>query len=281
MATSDESVGNALKFAKLYTSNYRSWAFNMRLYLESQDLFEHADGTAESPGDEASANEVRSFRLKAKKVWTYICHAVEPDEQLHVRETTTATEAWDALKSQFARDSIPQKVRLRQKYYFCGFHSNGNMLEHINYLKSQHDQLQEMGIDVNDQELAMTLLASLPDEYMPLITALDAVGEQELSFEKVKGVLLNDCEPRFDKVEVKRHEDALSTKHTFNRRREKETEDALPICITINQRDRFQHNLSLVYVTIVKKEAILRETVQKRRALIYMEISQGMPILLT
>jgi len=63
------------------------------------------------------------------------------------------------------------------------------MLEHINYLKSLHDQLQEMGVNVNDQELAMTLLASLPDEYMPLITALDAVGEHELSFEKVKGML--------------------------------------------------------------------------------------------
>ena len=218
MATSDGSAGNALKFAKLNNSNYRPWAFNMRLYLESQDMFEHADGTAESPGDEASANEVRSFRLKAKKAWTYICLAVEPDEQLHIRETTTATEAWDALKSQFARDSISQKVRLRQKYYSFRFHSNGNMLEHINYLKSLHDQLREMGIAVNDQELAMTLLASLPDEYMPLIIALDAVGDQELSFEKVKGMLLNDFERRFDKVEVKRHEDALSGRRHFNNR---------------------------------------------------------------
>eukprot|EP00795_Rhopilema_esculentum_P011835 gene11835-2369_t len=43
-----------------------------------------------------------------------------------------------------------------------------------------------MGVEVNDQELAMTLLASLPDDYMPLITALDAVGETTLSFEKNK-----------------------------------------------------------------------------------------------
>jgi len=161
----------------------------MRLYLESQDLFEHADGTAESPGGEATGNEMKSFRLKAKKAWKYICLAVEPDKQLHIRDTKTAKEAWDALKSQFARDSISQKVRLRQKYYSCRFHSNGNMLEHTKYLKSLHDQLREMGVDVNDQELAMTLLASLPDEYVPLITALDAVGEHELSFEKVKGML--------------------------------------------------------------------------------------------
>eukprot|EP00794_Sanderia_malayensis_P002110 gene2108-2395_t len=76
MAMSDESAGNALKFAKLNSTNYRSWAFNMRLYLESQDLFEYAD-----------------------------------DEQLHTRDMKTAKEACDALKSQFARDSISQKVK--------------------------------------------------------------------------------------------------------------------------------------------------------------------------
>eukprot|EP00794_Sanderia_malayensis_P001580 gene1580-1745_t len=154
-------------------------AFNMRLYLESQDLFEYADGAAESPGNEASANDVRRFRLRAKKAWTFICLAVEPDEQLHIRDTKTAKEAWDALKSQFARDSISQKVRLRQKYYSCRFDNNGNMSEHINYLKSLHDQLREMGVDVNDQELAVTLI---------------------------------------DKVEVKRHDDALSARRYFNSR---------------------------------------------------------------
>ena len=39
----------------------------------------------------------------------------------------------------------------------------------------------------------MTLLASLPNEYKALITALDAVGEDSSSFDKVKGMLLNDA----------------------------------------------------------------------------------------
>ena len=50
------------------------------------------------------------------------------------------------------------------------------MLEHINKLKSLHEQLKEVGATMDDQELAMTLLSSLPDEYKPLITALDAVA---------------------------------------------------------------------------------------------------------
>ena len=38
MASLDDSAGSVLKFAKLNSSNYRSWAFNMRLYLESNDI---------------------------------------------------------------------------------------------------------------------------------------------------------------------------------------------------------------------------------------------------
>ena len=84
------------------------------------------------------------------------------------------------------------------------------MLEHVNQLRPLHDQLKEMGETVNDTELAMTLLASLPREFKPLITALDAVGEDNLSFDKVKGMLLDDN----DRMCVaKKQEDAYSAQY--------------------------------------------------------------------
>ena len=61
MALSSENV---LKFAKLNRSNYRAWAFNMQLYLESLGLYEHADGTTESPASDASKETQRSFNSK-------------------------------------------------------------------------------------------------------------------------------------------------------------------------------------------------------------------------
>ena len=68
---------------------------------------------------------------RAKKAWTYICLAVEPEQQIHVRQTATANEAWDALQGQFVRKSLLQKVRLRQQYYSCKFRVGDNMLDHI------------------------------------------------------------------------------------------------------------------------------------------------------
>ena len=194
----DLSSLNALKFAKLNGSNYRSWAFNMRLYLESINLFGHADGTIETPAEDIDPEVRRKFVSSAKKAWTHICLTIEPEYQIHVRDTTTAKEAWDTLKKQFVRESLLQKVRLRQQYYSLRFHPGNNMMEHISQLKSLHDQLKEIGVAIDDKELAMTLLASLPEEFKPLISALEAVGDEKLSYDKVKNMLLNDIERSVD-----------------------------------------------------------------------------------
>ena len=85
----------------------QTWAFNMHLYLENMDLFEHAEGL---PPSESGAALLRTFNSHAKKTWTYICMAVEPEQQIHVRDMKTTKEAWDALRSQFACESILQKV---------------------------------------------------------------------------------------------------------------------------------------------------------------------------
>ena len=87
MVSSSET--NALRFAELNGSNYRACAFNMRLYLESLDLFDHANGTAEAPGADASEETWRRFNSGGRKTWTNICLAIEPEQQIHVRETTT------------------------------------------------------------------------------------------------------------------------------------------------------------------------------------------------
>ena len=143
MATAKDFL---LKITKLNGENYRDWAFNMRLYLESMDLFGYADGSIENPAEDASEQVKQAFRSASKKAWTYICLGVEPEQQIHVRDTNTAKEAWDALKNQFARVSISQIVRLRQQYHSCRYKSGENMLDHINRIKSLHDQLREMGV---------------------------------------------------------------------------------------------------------------------------------------
>ena len=73
------------KIPKLNGANYRDWTFNMRLYLESLDLFGHVDGSIGVPDEEASEQVKQEYKTASKKAWTYICLAVEPDQ--HVRNS--------------------------------------------------------------------------------------------------------------------------------------------------------------------------------------------------
>ena len=67
------------------------------MYLESMDLFEHAErlSVAPSGSGESGAALLRTFNSRAKNAWTSICLAVEPEQQIQVRDTKTAKEAWD------------------------------------------------------------------------------------------------------------------------------------------------------------------------------------------
>ena len=51
MATAKDFL---LKITKLNGENYRDWAFNMRLYLESMDLFGYADRSIKNLAEYAS-----------------------------------------------------------------------------------------------------------------------------------------------------------------------------------------------------------------------------------
>ena len=198
------------------------WSFNIRLYLESLDLFEHVDGTAEMPGEDPNSKAAKLFRQRAKKAAKLFRQRAKKDVHLprrRFRSTNSCERHADSRGSMecfessiFARTSILQKVRLRQEYYSSRFFSGGNMLQHINRLKSLHEQFKEMGAAIDDQELAMTLLSSLPEEFKPLITALDAVGEDNITFEKVKGMLLNDIDRNRDIGQPKSSENALFVK---------------------------------------------------------------------
>ena len=76
------------KIPKLNGANYRDWTFNMRLYLESLELFGHVDGSIGVPDEEASEQVKQEYKTASKKAWTYICFAIEPDQQIHVRNVT-------------------------------------------------------------------------------------------------------------------------------------------------------------------------------------------------
>ncbi len=67
-----------------------------------------------------------------------------------------------------------------------------DLLDHINKVKALTDQLACLEVPVRDEDVAMTLLESLPPSYEYLMTALESLPMQDLTMEFVTARLMHE-----------------------------------------------------------------------------------------
>ena len=167
----------------------------MKWLLLGEDLWGYVDGSEVKPENDGADSIVRKWRKGYQKALYFIGTSIESELQVHIDNIENAKEAWDVIKNQFQRASLMQKIRLRKQYYQLEFHYGGDIHIHVRKLCELHSEMKELGEPIDDKELAMTLLASLPfDRYQSQIVALDVAGVDNLSFNNVKALLLNEAD---------------------------------------------------------------------------------------
>lgn len=144
-------------------SNYRSWKFAVRTYLEHEDLWECVEGTE---------NDAK----KIKRACAKIALSVDKINYVHVENTTTAKEARDNLKAAFEDTGLTRKVGLLRTLVTTRLESSSSVEEYINTIITTAHQLSEAGLKVEDVWVGTLLLAGLPDEYKPMIMGLESSG---------------------------------------------------------------------------------------------------------
>jgi len=85
----------------------------------------------------------------------------------------TPKDAWDKLKSQYAKPSLTRRLMLRTQFHNLKMQEGESVLDHINKLQSVADQLGAIGDKVDEDLMVITLLAGLPSSWSGLIVALD------------------------------------------------------------------------------------------------------------
>ena len=78
------------------------------------------------------------------------------------------------------------------------------MIEHVNDLKTLAERLEALGDPVTEKDLVMTLMTSLSETYNNLITTLETVKENELTWEYVRDRVLSEYGRRCNEKEKKK-----------------------------------------------------------------------------
>ena len=107
--------------------------------------------------------------------------------------TKTPKEIWDTLRQRFERDTIANKLFLKQRFFSLKMKESDSLDENLRKLKVITDQLAAIKVPVPGDQHIVALLLSLPRSYNTLVTALTAKGD-ELNLSQLHQALLNEEE---------------------------------------------------------------------------------------
>lgn len=204
------------KIELLNGKNYQSWKYNIKLVLMERGLWSFIAGGEESPPETATTNVRNAYRLRSDKAYSLIALSVEKNLQVHISTTTDPKIAWDTLKNQFECVSITQVVRLNRKFYAATMNEGTDILEHLTHMTTLAEQLREMNEEISDKKFATVVLGSLPESYDNLISSLNTQKIEELNWENIKALLIEEQLKRTEKgakqLELSSRNEALFSK---------------------------------------------------------------------
>lgn len=103
---------------------------------------------------------------------------------------------WKKLEEQFQPKTWSNKLQLRRKLYALKLKEGGLVNEHIKTMSEIFEGLAVIGDAVSEEDRVVHLLASLPESYNVLVTALEAQSENIPKWQLVTESLLHHQESK-------------------------------------------------------------------------------------
>lgn len=191
-----------LMFPKLNGENYFNWKFKMEMYLRKEKIWPCiTNGPPEIPEEEADNSNAQAITTAQATLRTYnenseqaralIGLCVEDGQLAHIRNATTAKEAWENLQKHFERDTLSNKVSIIRRISRTQLQEGGDMEQHLVQMINLFQKLADLGADQLDDEWKVGfVLSSLPPSYDTLVTALEV--REDLTFAIIHSKLISE-----------------------------------------------------------------------------------------
>ena len=93
------------------------------------------------------------------------------DEVIHnILEAKTAKEVWKKLEGFYMRKNLKNKLYVKKQLYNLHMREGSDLLEHLNTFNMLNTQLLSCGVNYEDEDKVLLLLASLPTFFDLLVT---------------------------------------------------------------------------------------------------------------
>ena len=156
--------------------NYPTWKVQCKMALMKDSLWGIVAGT-ETLSRDASADTRKKFEARKDRALAIIVLAVDPSLLYIIGNPEDPADVWKRLESQFQRKTWSNRLQLRRKLFALKLREGQSVHHHIKTMTEVLEALAVIGDAMTDEDRVVHLLASLPDSYDMLVTALEAQSE--------------------------------------------------------------------------------------------------------
>ena len=200
-----------LSIVPLNGKNYPTWKVQCRMALIKDGLWGIVDGTEKDPGGTDDAH--KKFVSSRDRALAIIVLSVDPSLLYLLGDPKDPVVVWKQLSDQFQKKTWANKLELRKKLYSLRLKDGESVQAHIKGMTELFEALAVVGDAVSDEDRVVYLLASLPESFNMLVTALEASSESVPKMEIVTERLLHEERKMKDKGPGDDPRKALTAKH--------------------------------------------------------------------
>jgi gag-polypeptide of LTR copia-type len=193
LVISDMSENSASTFhiEKLNNKNYAAWSYKMQMYLMKEKCWKVVESVAELKDSDVAADE---------KAWNYIGLFVDDSQLIYVRDAKSGRAAWKKLKEFHVQSTLSARIRILKGLFRMKLDHGDDMEVHLQRIFEQFAELNAIGHGLDNEMSVSVMLASLNQDYEPLITALEAWDSAKLTIEAVGAKLVEEHSRKTAKV---------------------------------------------------------------------------------
>ena len=148
--------------------NFSLWQRQMKDLLIQQGVHKALLGKVKKPEMMKDVEWVKMDEKKASAI-----HLNLGDEVIHnILEAKTVKEVWEKLEGLYMRKNPMNKLYMKKQLYSLHIKEGYDMLEHLKTFNIMNTQLSSFGVNYEDEDKSLLLLASLPTSFDHLVTTL-------------------------------------------------------------------------------------------------------------
>ena len=161
---------------RLNGNNYATWKIQCKMTLMKDGVWSIADGTETFP-DDAQRREQEKFIIRRDQALASIVLSIDPSLLYLLGDPQDPFVVWQKLCDQFQKKTWSNKLSLKRKLYGLKLKNYESVQNHIKTMMEIFQELAVIGDAIDEEDKVVHLLASLPEQFDVLVTALQASSE--------------------------------------------------------------------------------------------------------